>query len=71
MLATGRIQAIGFAAELRRLTTAWYAHKFGVGELWGEVRPGEATAARAEEDDSEQSDQEDGGHRSGPEDETA
>lgn len=36
-LQTGRIQAIGFAAELRRLTTNWYAHKFGTEHLWGTV----------------------------------
>ena len=36
-LETGRIEAIGFAAELRRLTTSWYCHKFGVDTLWGEA----------------------------------
>lgn len=35
-LKTGRIQALGFAAELRRLTTNWYTNKFGVDTLWGE-----------------------------------
>lgn len=30
-----RIGAIGFAAELRRVTNAWHARKFGV-TLWGE-----------------------------------
>jgi hypothetical protein len=35
-LNVGRIQAIGFAAELRRLTTNWYTHKFGGASLWGE-----------------------------------
>ncbi len=30
------IIAMGFAAELRRLTTSWYRHKFGVDALWGE-----------------------------------
>jgi len=30
------IVAMGFAAELRRLTTNWYRHKFGVDTLWGE-----------------------------------
>ena len=35
-LNTGRIEAIGFAAELRRLTTRWYTQKFGVHTLWGE-----------------------------------
>lgn len=33
----GRIEAIGFAAELRRLTTNWYTHKFGADTLWGEA----------------------------------
>ena len=36
-LDTGRIEAIGFACELRRLTTNWYCHKFGVETLWGEA----------------------------------
>ncbi len=36
-LDVGRIQAIGFAAELRRLTTNWYTHKFGGSTLWGEA----------------------------------
>jgi len=35
-LATDRIGAIGFAAELRRVTNAWHARKFGV-TLWGEA----------------------------------
>jgi len=30
------IIAIGLVAELRRLTTNWYHHKFGVDSLWGE-----------------------------------
>ena len=33
-LHTSRLGAVGFAAELRRLTQTWYARKFG-GELWG------------------------------------
>ncbi len=36
-LETGRIEAIGFASELRRLTTSWYCHKFGVDTLWGKA----------------------------------
>ena len=36
-LAGSNIIATGFAAELRRLTTSWYRHKFGVDTLWGEV----------------------------------
>jgi hypothetical protein len=32
----GKIEAIGFAAELRRLTTNWYTNKFGERTLWGE-----------------------------------
>lgn len=35
-LDAGRLGAIGFAAELRRLTSQWYAHKFGGAPLWGE-----------------------------------
>jgi hypothetical protein len=38
-LRTGRIESIGFAAELRRLTTKWYTRKFGVQTLWGEPPP--------------------------------
>jgi hypothetical protein len=34
-LRAGQIEALGFAAELRRLTAAWYRGKFGVDELWG------------------------------------
>lgn len=34
-LAADRLAAIGFAAELRRLTTSWYTNKFGVPSLWG------------------------------------
>jgi hypothetical protein len=40
-LGTGRIEAIGFAAELRRLTTRWYTQKFGMETLWGEPPPEE------------------------------
>lgn len=36
VLETGRIESIGFAAELRRLTTNWYTHKYGKDTLWGE-----------------------------------
>jgi hypothetical protein len=35
-LNTGRIESIGFAAELRRLTNRWYTQKFGERTLWGE-----------------------------------
>ena len=35
-LNVGRIEAIGFAAELRRLTTRWYTQKYGQTTLWGE-----------------------------------
>jgi len=35
-LALGRLAAIGFAAELRRLTTAWYREHAGVDHLWGD-----------------------------------
>lgn len=36
-LDAGHIEALGFAAELRRLTNNWYRHKFGVESLWGEA----------------------------------
>ena len=35
-LVAGRMEAIGFAAELRRLTTSWYTQKFGAETLWGD-----------------------------------
>jgi hypothetical protein len=44
-LNTGRIESIGFAAELRRLTTKWYTQKYGEATLWGD--------AESEEDQSE------------------
>lgn len=34
-----RLAGIGFAAELRKLTTRWYEGKFGVGHLWGDTGP--------------------------------
>jgi len=33
-----RIEALGFAAELRRLTNNWYTQKFGADNLWGRSR---------------------------------
>ena len=36
-----RLVAIGFAAELRRITTAWYRHRTGIDHLWGEPRSDE------------------------------
>ena len=36
-LPVGRLAAIGFAAELRRLTTRWYTQKVGAPTLWGEA----------------------------------
>ena len=35
-LAADRVVAVGFAAELRRVTTAWYTAKYGTLTLWGE-----------------------------------
>ncbi len=35
-LRASRIEAIGFAAELRRLTNTWYAKKYDQPTLWGE-----------------------------------
>jgi hypothetical protein len=41
-LPLSRLAAIGFVAELRRQTTAWYTRKFGAETLWGEpVEEGE------------------------------
>jgi hypothetical protein len=34
-LGAGRIEAFGFAAELRRVTDNWYRHKYGEPSLWG------------------------------------
>lgn len=31
----GAVEAVGFAAELRRVTDAWYVGKYDVGPLWG------------------------------------
>lgn len=36
-LGAGRIESIGFAAELRRVTTRWFRNKYGEETLWGEV----------------------------------
>lgn len=35
-LNTNRVTALGFAAELRRLTNNWHRHKFGR-NLWGDT----------------------------------
>lgn len=40
-LNVGRIEAMGFAAELRRSTTRWYTQKFGASTLWGDPPPNE------------------------------
>ena len=32
----GRLESMGLAAELRRLTTAWYTAKYDTDTLWGE-----------------------------------
>jgi len=39
VLEADRVAAIGFAAELRRLTNNWYASKFRDGPLWGTPPP--------------------------------
>lgn len=38
-LRANRLAALGFAAELRRLTNAWHLKKFGPPALWGELPP--------------------------------
>jgi len=35
-LASGQIEAVGFAAELRRVTETWYTRKYGRRTLWGD-----------------------------------
>ncbi len=35
-LNVSRLAAVGFAAELRRLTNAWHEHKYDGRSLWGE-----------------------------------
>lgn len=47
-IAGNRIAAMGLALELRRLTTAWYADKFGEPALWGEASPGPMEAGEDE-----------------------
>lgn len=41
-LRCGRIAALGFAAELRRVTTRWFTAKYGAATLWGEEGDGGA-----------------------------
>ncbi len=36
-IAADRLAGLGFLAELRRLTNAWYEKKFRDGPLWGEA----------------------------------
>src|SRR5262245_43464981 len=38
-LDTDKLAALGFLAELRRLTNAWYQGKHKAGPLWGELPP--------------------------------
>ncbi len=35
-IAADKLAALGFLAELRRLTNSWYEGKFRAGTLWGE-----------------------------------
>lgn len=42
-LACGEVESVGFAAELRRLTNAWYVGKFNAGPLWGSGTDGDDT----------------------------
>lgn len=57
-----RIVAMGFAAELRRSTSAWYEHKFGVSDMWGEAVAESGTESdwTGERGDEGSSDREDG-----------
>jgi hypothetical protein len=36
-LDVGQLEILGFAAELRRLTTRWYTQKYGETTLWGDA----------------------------------
>lgn len=36
-----KLAGLGFLAELRRLTNAWYERKFSDGPLWGRARDDE------------------------------
>ena len=38
-----RLLAVGLVAELRRLTTNWYLHKFGIDALWGAPPTGDGS----------------------------
>lgn len=55
-LQAGRIEAIGLAAELRRLTTSWYTHKFGVDTLWGDIERDDPDETWLESDDEDDQD---------------
>ena len=47
-LGVHRLAALGFAAELRRLTTNWHAHKSEGERLWGDpIEPDEQRDPRA------------------------
>ena len=52
-LETGRVQAIGFAAELRRVTTNWYRHKFDNRSLWGDPPPEESRGEEERDDEAD------------------
>jgi hypothetical protein len=57
VLVCSRLEAIGFVAELRRLTEQWYARKFpDAGHLWGpppENRPRNEDTWRSEHEDDD------------------
>ncbi len=57
-LGAGRIEAFGFAAELRRLTEAWYESKHG-GTLWGEPPRAHESDASDDSDDLDDEDDDD------------
>lgn len=49
-LRAGRIEAWGFAAELGRLTSNWYRHKYDRATLWGGTHPNEVREEREDGD---------------------
>jgi len=39
-LGVGRLEAVGFAAELKAITNTWYQERYRDGPLWGTPPPG-------------------------------
>ncbi len=52
-LGADKIAAMGFLAELRRLTNSWYEGKFKAGELWGHAPKGQGEGSGEDESSEE------------------